>query len=349
MELRFKPFNLQLKHAFGISGHTRTSTPLVLTQIEHEGVIGFGEASMPPYLGENQKTAQQFLGKADLSQFAAPGNRENIAAVMQYLDSLAPGNTAAKAAVDIALHDLLGKLTGQPCYRLFGVNPDAMPATSFTIGIDTPEVIREKIKEAEAFRVIKVKLGSDHDKEIIETIRSETTVPLSVDANQGWKNSEQALEMIHWLSERKVLFVEQPMPKEDIEGNAWLTANSPLPVIADEACQRIEDVERAAGAYDGINIKLMKCTGLSEAARMISRARELNLKILIGCMTETSCAVMAAAALAPLCDWADLDGPWLVANNPWPTPKLEDGRIRLENLPGLGLINQASNHNHLRS
>lgn len=348
MDLRFKPFNLQLKHAFGISGYTRTSTPLVLTEIEYDGITGFGEASMPPYLGENQGTAQQFLGKADLAQFDAPRNLEDIAGVMQYLDSLAPGNAAAKAAADIALHDLLGKLSGQPCYRLFGVNPDAMPATSFTIGIDTPEMIREKIKEVEAFQVIKVKLGSDHDKEIIETIRSETAAPLSVDANQGWKNREQALEMIHWLSERKVLFIEQPMPKENIEGNAWLTSNSPLPVIADEACQRIEDVERAAGVYDGINIKLMKCTGMHEAFGMISKARQLNLKILIGCMTETSCAVMAAAALAPLCDWADLDGPWLIANNPWKAPELENGRIRLENRPGLGLL-RIANHNNLRS
>ncbi|QEC51745.1 L-alanine-DL-glutamate epimerase-like enolase superfamily enzyme [Anseongella ginsenosidimutans] len=338
MKLNFRPFNLQLRHAFGISGHTRTSTPLVLTQIEHEDHTGFGEASMPPYLGESQETARQFLKKVDLARFSAPQTLEDVSPIMQYLDALAPGNTAAKAAVDIALHDLLGKIKDEPCYRLFGVNPAAMPATSFTIGIDTAEMLRKKVKEAEAFRVIKVKLGSDHDKETIEVIRSETAVPLSVDANQGWKNREEALEMIHWLSERKVLFIEQPMPKEDTEGNAWLRENSPLPVIADEACQRLADVEKAAGIYDGINIKLMKCTGLNEAAKMIKRARELDLKILIGCMTETSCAVMAAAALAPLCDWADLDGPWLVANDPWRTPALQDGSIRLENQPGLGII-----------
>lgn len=339
MTLYFEPFDLRLNHAFGISGHTRTSTPLVLTRIEHEGYTGFGEASMPPYLGENHDSAQRFLAKVDLSEFRAPAVREDIQPVMQYVDGLAPGNTAAKAAIDIALHDLLGKLTGEPCYRLFGVNPDIMPPTSFTIGIDTPEMIRKKVKEAAPFRVIKVKLGSDHDREIIEAIRAETAVPLSVDANQGWKDRDQAMEMSHWLSERKVLFIEQPMPKEDVEGNAWLRAGSPLPVIADEACQRLQDVERAAGVYDGINIKLMKCTGLDEASRMIARARQLNLKILIGCMTETSCAVMAAAALAPLCDWADLDGPWLVANDPWQTPHLEEGRIRLEEgRPGLGLI-----------
>lgn len=337
MRLRFAPFELQLRHRFGIAGHTRTSTPLVLTEIEYLGTIGNGEASMPPYLAENQETAQQFLSVIDLTPFDAPRNREDIERIMQYVDSVAPGNTAAKAAIDIALHDLLGKLSDKPCYELFGVNPASMPSSSFTIGIDTPEVIRKKVKEAEGFQVIKVKLGSDQDKEIIETIRAETSLPISVDANQGWKHKEAALEMIHWLSERKVLFIEQPMPKEDKEGNAWLTANSPLPIVADEACQRLADVESAAQAYDGINIKLMKCTGLAEAAKMIVRARELNLKILIGCMTETSCAVMAAAALAPLCDWADLDGPWLVANNPWQLPLLEKGRIQLENRPGLGL------------
>lgn len=338
MKLSYNPFNLQLKHAFGISGHTRTSTPLVLTEVEHRGFTGYGEASMPPYLGESQETAQDFLKKVDLGQFGAPQTLEDIETIMQYLDSLAPGNTAAKASIDIALHDLLGKLLEKPCYQLFGTNPAVMPATSFTIGIDTPEMIRQKLKEAAAFKVIKVKLGSDHDKEIIGTIRAETDVPLCVDANQGWKIKEEALEMIRWLSDRKVLFIEQPMPKEDTEGNTWLTQNSPLPVIADEACQRLEDVDKAAGVYDGINIKLMKCTGLNEAFRMIKRARELELKILIGCMTETSCAVMAAAALAPLCDWADLDGPWLVANDPWRTPLLENGLIQLTDRPGLGLF-----------
>src|SRR5690606_24853754 len=288
MQLRFRPFDLQLKHAFGISGHTRTSTPLVLTEIEHDGVTGFGEASMPPYLGESQETAQRFLSKADIQQFNAPRNRDDISDIVRYLDTVAPGNAAAKAAVDIALHDLLGKLTGVPCYRLFGVNPAEMPATSFTIGIDTPEMVLKKVKEAAAFRVIKVKLGSDHDREIIETIRSETAVPLSVDANQGWKDRDQALEMIHWLSDRKVLFVEQPMPKEDKEGNAWLTAGSPLPVIADEACQRLGAVESAAQACDGSNRKLMKCPGLAEAATLIVSARELNVKTLIACMVETS-------------------------------------------------------------
>lgn len=338
MKLRFTPFDLQLKHAFGISGHTRTFTPLVLVEIEHQGIVGYGEASMPPYLGENQESAQAFLRQIDPMQLHVPEKRDDVTETMQYLDTLAPGNTAAKAAVDIAMHDLLGKLLDRPCYELFGANPLAMPATSFTIGIDSLEMIRNKVKEAAGFQIIKVKLGSDRDREIIRTIRSETDLPLCVDANQGWTNRTQALEMIEWLSDQKVLFVEQPMPKEDWEGNAWLTAKSPLPVIADEACQRLPDVDKMAAVYDGINIKLMKCTGLDEAAKMILRARELDLKILIGCMTETSCAVMAAAALAPLCDWADLDGPWLVSNNPWRAPKLDQGRIQLEYQSGLGLV-----------
>lgn len=342
MELRLKPFDLQLKHTFGVSGHTRTSTPLILVEVVQNGITGFGEASMPPYLGENQETALRYLRKVKLGQFGKLESRDDIASVMEYADSLSPGDAAAKAALDIALHDLLGKLQGEPCYKLFGTSPAAMPVTSFTIGIDTPEMIRNKVKEAEGFKVLKVKLGSDHDKEIIEAVRSETDLPLCVDANQGWKDRSQALEMTGWLSERKVLFIEQPMPKEDREGNAWLTENSPLPVIADEACRRLPDIEAAAGVYDGINIKLMKCTGLNEAFRMIERARGLGLKILVGCMTETSCAVLAAAALAPLCDWADLDGPWLAANNPWQIPRLENGRIVLENRPGLGLLEKNS-------
>lgn len=340
MTFSFKPFNLQLRHAFGISGHTRITTPAVLTRMEHAGITGYGEASMPPYLGENQNTAQEFLSGVDLEQFDEPRTLEDIGAIMQYVDSLAPGHTAAKASVDIALHDWLGKALKTPCYGLFGTTPAEMPVTSFTIGIDTPEVVRQKVQEATGFKVIKVKLGSpgySGDKAIVEAIRSETEVPLCVDANQGWEDRHEALDMIHWLSERKVLFVEQAMPKADTEGNAWLTEHSPLPTVGDEAVQRYADVERSRGVYDGINIKLMKCTGLYETHRMILKARELDLKILIGCMTETSCAVMAAAALAPLCDWADLDGPWLLANNPWEPPVLQDGIIRLSTAPGLGL------------
>ncbi|QTE35484.1 dipeptide epimerase [Mucilaginibacter gossypii] len=334
MELTYQPYELQLKHAFTIAKFSRTSTPVMLVQISHEGKTGYGEASMVPYMGESHQSATEFLSKVDIARFSYPFD---FAAIINYLDSIAPGNPAIKAAIDIALHDLDGKLKKQPCWQLLGSNPALMPVTSFTIGIDTPEMIIKKVKEAEGFKVIKVKLGRDTDKELISTIRSVTDVPLYVDANQGWTDLQQSLDMTHWLHEQGVQLIEQPMLKTDPDSNAWLTERSPIPIIGDEAVQRFEDVEKAKGIYTGINIKLMKSAGLYEAKRMIDKARELDLKIMIGCMTETSCAALAGLAIAPQADWVDLDGPFLVSNNPYVMPEFSDGKYILNHDPGLGL------------
>ncbi|MGW8317564.1 MAG: dipeptide epimerase, partial [Bacteroidales bacterium] len=234
MKLSFRAYDLQLKHTFTVSGFSRDTTPVVLTEIEYEGVTGYGEASMPPYLGESQESVIRFLKKVDLSTFRDPFLIEDI---LTYVDGIEEENRAAKASVDIALHDLIGKLVGQPLYRLWGLNPDHTPMTSFTIGIDTPEVVRLKTEEADGFRILKVKLGGGNDREMITTVRSVTDVPLYVDVNQGWKEKEEALEMIYWLRDQGVVFVEQPLPKEQVEDTAWLTERSPLPVMADEAFQ----------------------------------------------------------------------------------------------------------------
>jgi L-alanine-DL-glutamate epimerase-like enolase superfamily enzyme len=335
MQLTYQPFELQLRHPFTIAKFSRTSTPIMLVQVEHEGYTGFGEASMVPYMGESHQTATEFLNRVDAAQFKYPFDFQSI---ISYLDTIAPGQPAVKAAIDIALHDLDGKLKGQACWQLFGSNPAIMPVTSFTIGIDTKEVIIQKVKEAEGLRVIKVKLGRDSDKELIQTIRLVTDVPLYVDANQGWTNREQSLDMIYWLEEQGVKLIEQPMLKTDIDGNAWLTEHSPIPIIGDESVQRLPDVAKAKGVYHGINIKLMKSGGMYEAQQMINQAKKLNLKVLIGCMSETSCATLAAAALAPQCDWADLDGPFLISNNPYKMPGFKDGKWVLNNQPGLGLV-----------
>lgn len=334
MRLTYLPFELHLKHPFTIAKFSRTSTPLMLLQIEYEGYMGHGEASMVPYMGESHDTAADFLHKVDVKQFKYPFD---FAAIISYLDSLAPGNPAVKAAIDIALHDLDGKIKQQPCWQILGSNPALMPLTSFTIGIDEPDVIRQKVKEAEDFKVIKVKLGRDNDRELIQTIRQITDKPLYVDANQGWTDKEKTLDLIYWLHSQGVRLIEQPMAKTDIDGNAWLTENSPVPLIGDEAVQRLEDVQKADGVYHGINIKLMKSAGMYEAQQMIAKARELDLKILIGCMSETSCATLAAAALAPQCDWADLDGPFLTTNNPYQTPEFVDGKYVLSEGAGLGI------------
>ncbi|MBC7401422.1 MAG: dipeptide epimerase, partial [Mucilaginibacter sp.] len=278
--------------------------------------------------------AAAFLSKVDTTQFKFPFDFQSI---INYLDSIEVGNPAIKAAIDIALHDLEGKLLNKPCWQLAGSNPALMPVTSYTIGIDTPEVFLKKVKEADSFKVIKVKLGRDTDKELINIIRSVTQIPIYVDANQGWTDRQQSLDMCYWLQEQGVELIEQPMLKTDIDSNAWLTQHSPIPIIGDEAVQRLGDVEKAAGVYHGINVKLMKSAGMYEGHQMILKAKQLGLKVLIGCMSETSCSSLAAAALAPLCDWADIDGPFLTTNNPYKAPAFADGKYVLSDEAGLGL------------
>lgn len=334
MKFSFRPYTLELKHVFTVAANSRKTTPVMLTEIEYEGITGYGEASMPPYLGESQETATAFLSKVDLTKYPNPFELE---AILADIDKIAPGNCAAKASVDIALHDLVGKLLGQPWYNIWGYDKTKTPNTTFTIGIDTAEVVKQKVKEAEEFKVLKVKLGRDNDKEMIETIRAATNVPLTVDCNQGWKDKNHALEMINWLSTKNVLFVEQPMPKENRDDHAWLTERSPLPIIGDEAVQRLADIKKAHGAYSGINIKLMKCTGMREAQKMVTLARSLGMKILLGCMTETSCAISAASHLSPMVDWADLDGALLISNDAFDGTKVIDGKVTLTDKPGIGV------------
>ena len=332
--LRFKPYELHLKHVFTIAEGSRSTTPVMLTELEFDNIIGYGEASMPPYLGESHTTVTAFLNMVDLTRFESPFLMEDILA---YVDQLAPGNYAAKASVDIALHDLVGKIMKQPWYKVWGLNPDKTPNTSFTIGIDKPDVVRSKVREAAPYRILKVKLGQGNDKEMIETVRSETNKPICVDINQGWKDKKMALEMAQWLKDKGVVFIEQPMPKTSVDDTAWLTENSPLPIIADEAFQTIGDFKKVRGVYSGINIKLMKCGGLHSAYIMIKMARALDMKVMIGCMTETSCAVTAAAQLSPLVDWADLDGNLLVDNDVFKGILIKDGKIVLPYTPGIGI------------
>ncbi len=339
MNLRFSPYTLALRHAFGIASHTRTTTPAMLVELEHDGVVGHGEASMPPYLGETQETAGAFLSRAAalLATVADPFRREEI---LPAVDALAPGNCAAKAAVDLALHDWIGQTLGAPWFRIWGLDPNKAPVTSFTIGLDTPEIVRAKTREAAPYQIIKVKLGRDEatDRGMITAIREVTATPITVDANQGWRDRDGTLRLIEWLAERGVVLVEQPLPKEQIDDTAWLRERSPLPLIADESVQRLADVAGVRGVFDGINIKLMKCTGLREARQMIVLARALGLKVMLGCMTETSCAISAAAQLSPLVDWADLDGAMLIANDPFDGATLVDGRIVPTDRPGLGVV-----------
>ena len=291
---------------------------------------------MPPYLGQSVESVTAFLNRVDLSQFSDPFNLEDI---LTYVDSLSQGDSAAKAAIDIALHDLVGKLMGQPWYRIWGLDPAKAPSTTFTIGIDTPEVVKEKTLEAVGkFNILKVKVGLHTDEEMIRAIREVTNVPLAVDANQGWQDRNQALEEIFWLKENGIVMVEQPMPKERLDDIAWLTQHSPLPIFADESVQRLMDIPSLVGAYNGVNIKLMKCTGMREGWKMANTARSLGMKVMVGCMTETSCAVSAAAQFSPFVDFADLDGNLLIANDRFDGVKVVGGKLTLPDRPGIGVI-----------
>ena len=332
--LRFKPYELKLKHSFNLAKSSRTTTPDVQVELEYDGIIGYGEASMPPYLGESVESVTKFLSSLDLAQFTDPFRIDDI---LSYVDGVAPANRAAKASIDIALHDLLGKIMGQPWYKIWGLSPEKIHPTSYTISNGTPEEVQEKIKESERFRVLKVKMGVPGDKELVETIRKATDRPLCVDANQGWKSKEEALEMCHWLKERGCIFVEQPLDKEWMDETAWLRERSPLPIIADEAFQRLPDILRFQGVYDGINIKLMKSTGMHEAYKMAILARSLGMKVMLGCMTETSCGIAAAAQLSPMVDWTDLDGNVLIANDRFEGLIFEDGKVIPADRSGLGV------------
>lgn len=340
MKLTFAPYELMLRHVFTVASFSRSTTPDIQVQIEYDGLIGYGEASMPPYLAQELGTVDsvlEFLARAAkrLEDFRDPFQLEEILAEIDCLDE---GNAAGKAAVDIALHDLVGKMMGQPWYRIWGLNPELAPSTTYTIGIDTADVVRQKTREcAERFNILKVKLGRDNDREMIETIRSVTDLPIAVDANQGWTDRQHALDMILWLKEQGIVMVEQPMPKAQLDDIAWVTQHSPLPIFADESIQRLRDIQSLKGAFTGINIKLMKCTGMREAHKMMCTARALGMKVMIGCMTETSCAVSAAAQLSPAVDFADLDGNLLISNDRFQGVKVVAGKLTLNDLPGIGV------------
>ena len=340
MQLRFFPYELKLAHVFTVASYSRSTTPDVQVELEYDGIVGYGEASMPPYLAKELGTVESvmaFLKRVQecIGQFDDPFKMEEI---LTYMDGLDEGNAAAKTAVDIALHDLVGKLLQAPWYKIWGFDKEKTPSTTFTIGIDTPDVVRQKTREcADRFNILKVKLGRDNDKEMIETIRSVTSLPIAIDANQGWKDRQYALDMIHWLKEKGIVMIEQPMPKAQIDDIAWVTERSPLPVFADESVQCLKDVAALKGVFSGINIKLMKCTGMREAHKMMTLARALGMRVMIGCMTETSCACSAAAQLSPAVDFADLDGNLLIANDRFRGMTVVKGKITLTDLPGIGV------------
>ncbi len=338
MLLRYSPYTLHLKRTFTLASGSRTTTPAVLVEVEAEGIVGYGEASLPPYLDENPESVGTFLAKVEPRVCHSVVELDRLLAE---IDRISTGDHAAKAAVDIALHDWLGKSLGWAWHRILGLDPQSMPLTSYTIGMGDPDFIRSSVKDAKGFKVLKVKFGGDSDREIIETIRSLTEIPVRVDVNGGWRDRSEALAFIEWLAKQNVELVEQPFPKDRIDDTAWLRERSPLPVIADESVARLGDLGRLHGVFDGVNIKLMKCTGLREAHQMIAAARTMGMKVMLGCMTETSCAISAAVQLAPLADWADLDGALLISNDPFVGATVREGRLVMPDGAGIGVVKKS--------
>lgn len=334
MDLTARRCDLHLKHSFTISRSSREVVPTVIVGIGDAGLIGWGEASPSARYGETVDSVTDFLTGIGFSRFGEAFRLEDI---LGAVGAYRPGNTAAKAAVDIALHDLLGKKIGLPLWKLWGLNRDNTPVTSLTIGIDRPEIVVQKVREAEDFPILKVKAGGPNDREMIGAIRGITPKPLRVDANEGWKSREEALEMILWLEEQGAELVEQPMPDACLDDIAWLRERVHVPLIADESVKTLSDIPRIRGAFDGINIKLMKCTGLREALRMIHAARAMEMKVMLGCMIESSIGISAAAQLSPLADYADLDGNVLISDDPFTGVGIEGGKLVLSDLPGIGV------------
>jgi L-alanine-DL-glutamate epimerase-like enolase superfamily enzyme len=334
MKLSYRHIDLRLAHTFTIARSSRDIEPSIIVELEHGGISGLGEAAPSERYGETAQTVQRFLSRLDLGRFDDPFW---LAEILTYVDGIEAGNTSAKAAVDIALHDWVGKKLRVPLWKHWGLNREKPLETSFTIGIASPAVIEKKVREAEPYSILKVKVGVPGDRQTITTIRGMTGKKIRVDANEGWKSKEEARDAILWLEEQGVEFVEQPLPAADLGGTAWLREQVHIPIIADENIGRLADLPRLRDAFDGINIKLMKSTGLREAMGMIRAAKAMNMKVMLGCMIETSIGISAAAQLSPLADFADLDGNILITNDPYEGVKVVGGKLILNDSPGLGV------------
>jgi len=299
------------------------------------GITGHGEGAPIVRYKEDAKSAQAAVESArELLLGASP---MQFAKLMSQVFARVPGEWAAKAAIDIALMDWVGQKLGIPLYSYFGLDPKDTPLTTFSIGIDTPEITKQKTREAEAYPILKVKVGLATDEPTIEAVRSVTKKPIRVDANEGWKDREEAVRKINWLESQGVEFIEQPLAADRIEDTRWIRERVHIPIIADEACQHASDIPKLREAYDGVNVKLDKSGGMLEAYRMIQTAKALGMKTMLGCMISSSVSVTAAAHLSPLVDYADLDGNLLISNDPFHGVRVEKGKLMLPSRPGLGL------------
>lgn len=334
--LRFNTQQLQLEHAFGISRWTRTHVQNVFIELEANGIIGIGESSPNARYNESAESNSVWLSRLDFSTMT---NRYDISQLIRVLNEAGSGEYAAKVAVEMAFWDWVGKSLNVPLHKLWNAPSVIGPVSSFTIGIDTEEIIRQKVEEASPYPILKVKLGTDHDEDIIRIIRELTSKTLWVDANEGWTSFDKAVARVKFLQDKKIGMIEQPMPASMANEIGKLKAFTSIPLMADEGFTGSESLDELAENYSGINIKLMKIGSMHKAMQTIANARKKGLKIMIGCMIETALANTAAGILSLWADYADIDGFLLLKDRPYTGFSLDEmNRIVLTDLPGLGVI-----------
>ena len=326
MILSLHPYQLKFKHPFKIAHGLRTHTDVVFVKLQHEGFTAWGEATLPPYLHETQQSVYAFI-----QDFEKRVSANNVDEWFEKLNDDSPNNMAAKAALGMALWSLRAQMKRTSIGALLGIENSNPPLCTYTIGVSTRSEMEQKVQEAlqYGFQLFKIKLDGGDDESAIKNFKAICNKPFIVDVNQAWKSADEANKKIAWLAGEQCVAVEQPLKKEMLHEMKTVKQNSTLPIYADESCQTIEDIEKLKDCFDGINIKLMKCGGITPALAMIQKAKQLGLKILIGCMSESSIGCTAAAQLTPLADYADLDGPYLLANDPFDGMKVEGGRIAL--------------------
>jgi L-Ala-D/L-Glu epimerase / N-acetyl-D-glutamate racemase len=334
MRLDRKRIDLTLKRPWTIARESSATRGNVLVRLSHAGIDAFGEAAPSARYGEDSATVLAALGLLEGCLGEEPGQHEKI---LDRLDAAVPGNRAAKAAIDIALHDWIGRKKGVALHEMLGLDPEKAPPTCMSIGIDVIPVMQEKAREASEFTILKIKVEPRNAREILQGIRQVADQPFYVDANEGWRDPEQVVELIRWMEGIGVVLVEQPLPAADLDGAKAIRDRVEMPIFADEGCLTPADLPRLAGAFDGVNVKLQKAGGLLPARRTIEAARSLGMKVLLGCMVETSIGITAAAHLSPLADHVDLDGHLLITNDPFRGVVVREGRLVLPRGPGLGV------------
>ncbi len=334
--LHYYPYDLKLAEPFAVSANTRLHTESIFVEIKSGNKTGYGQASFPPYLKDKREDDLKFLSSIDFSNIPESFSLQQV---RQYIDTISPGNMPAKAAIDMALYDLEGKQRNMPVYELLGLNYNRKIFSSYTIGMGDDSFIIRQLQCAASFNSLKIKLGGDlkRNKETVTLIRQYSSAPVGIDFNQGLLNVKDAMLMIEWLTDKNIYLVEQPLPSSMEREYEWLKINSPIEIFADESIQDINDLMKRQQQFHGVNIKLMKCGGLHNAYLMATEAQRMGMKLMLGCMTESALAVTAAAHLAPMFDYIDLDGNLSIINDEFSGLKIENGEVMLPASPGLGV------------